>query len=594
MTGLGRMWSLIRPYRWSVAAALLASAATTSGWLSVPALIRTMLGEAIAGRHTAFSPLFVLALLGGLLVLTTMNYAAVLLMHHVAYRATADLRTAYVDRLLQIPLSFHRSRPSGEIIDRLVGGVKDIERFLRHLLVGVLGIAVLLCGALVMIFLLNWKLALGTIVMFPLVSFGLRFLLGRTRRAFQNGDEASARLTSYLQNLLLGIDVIKAFNGREIETERFARQQSVLLATQRDGARFAALLEPMLIALVVGTILLVLAFGSWEVSVGQLAPETLVAFLLYTLILIPQAKGVSVVYLGWQQTVLALQRLDEVIALPAEADVAGARNLPVGVRGMLEIRGVSYVYPGRTRALDRLSLTVHPGECVGLVGASGAGKSTLFSLLLRFYQPTGGLILLDGLDIQRITLHSLRNALAIVPQDTMLFDGTILDNVRYGKPGASDDEVRTACRNAQADEFIATLPGSYQTMVGERGLMLSGGQRQRLAIARALLKDAPVLLLDEASSSLDAQTEHLLHGALSAATRGRTTLIIAHRLATVVNLSRIIVLHQGRVVDEGTHGELLRHCEQYRTLVVPQLIPAAGEDHEAIHNIRTLSMQAQG
>jgi ATP-binding cassette subfamily B protein len=238
----------------------------------------------------------------------------------------------------------------------------------------------------------------------------------------------------------------------------------------------------------------------------------------------------------------------------------------------MEFIHVTHDYPGRSHALDDVSFTIEPLEHVGIVGASGAGKSTVFSLLLRFYQPASGSIEIDGIDLRNLTAGSLRDAIALVPQDIVLFDDTVLNNVRYGRWNATDDEVRTACRAAQADEFIEDMAQGYHTHIGERGARLSGGQRQRLAIARALLKNAPILLLDEATSSLDTLTEHHLHTAMKAAMEGRTTIIIAHRLATVVHLDRLIVLDQGRLVDEGAHNELLLRCEQYRNLVSRQLI----------------------
>ncbi|HMD13781.1 MAG TPA: ATP-binding cassette domain-containing protein, partial [Bacteroidota bacterium] len=258
--------------------------------------------------------------------------------------------------------------------------------------------------------------------------------------------------------------------------------------------------------------------------------------------------------------------------LDLESDEPGAQDLVRHQHQSIEIRHVTFRYPDRDAALDDVSLMIPAKECVGIVGASGSGKTTLFNLLLHFDTPQQGNILIGGIDIQHVTLTSLRNMIAIVPQDIVLFDDTILENVRYGKPDAGDEEVYAACRLSQTDGFIGHLPQQYKTIVGERGVKLSGGERQRIAIARALLKDAPILLLDEATSSLDAQLEFQLQFALDWAVQGRTTIIIAHRLATVIHLPRIVVFHQGKILDDGTHEELLDRCEHYRNLVSNQLI----------------------
>jgi ATP-binding cassette subfamily B protein len=286
--------------------------------------------------------------------------------------------------------------------------------------------------------------------------------------------------------------------------------------------------------------------------------------------------------LRWEHFRIGLRRLDEITSIPHESDDPAARPLRQPVAGRVEFRNVSFHYPDRDRALHEVSFSVQRGECIGLVGASGAGKSTLFSLLLRFDRPQTGSVFIDDADLQFATASSLRSSIAIVPQDILLFDTTIAENVRYGKPEAADEAVHEACRAARADQFIESLPQGYQTIVGERGVKLSGGQRQRIAIARAFLKDAPILLMDEGTASLDSKSEQEIHEAMRMVIARRTTLIIAHRLATVVGLPRILVLDLGRIIDDGNHHDLLERCQIYRTLVETQFISMQREDHKVL------------
>ena len=317
-------------------------------------------------------------------------------------------------------------------------------------------------------------------------------------------------------------------------------------------------------------------------AAGELRPETLISFVFYTLLVVPQSRILSLLLLRWEHFRIGLRRLDEITSIPHETDDLAARPLPEPVSGRIEFRNVSFHYPDRDQALHEVSFSVQRGECIGLVGSSGAGKSTLFSLLLRFDRPQSGRVFIDGTDLQFATASSLRSSIAIVPQDILLFDTTISENVRYGKPDAPDEAVYAACLAARADQFIESLPQGYETIVGERGVKLSGGQRQRIAIARAFLKDAPILLMDEGTASLDSKSEQEIHEAMNSVTERRTTIIIAHRLATVVGLPRILVLDRGRIIDDGSHHDLLERCQLYRTLVKTQFISMHREEQRVL------------
>ncbi|MCX7015259.1 MAG: ABC transporter ATP-binding protein [Candidatus Sumerlaeota bacterium] len=573
MITLARLAKLLQPHRWTVGLGLLCLAVASVAGLSLPLLARTIVGTALATGRMSLSPRPCLLLVGVIVLATVTGGASFLLFFAVAHQVTARLRLQYAEQLLRAPMEFHRSANIGALIERLTTSLADLEWFVKYSLGGFFGMAIVFAGSAAMMFVLSWRLALLGALAVPLGALLVRALFRRARTMQEEGAAASGGLISHLHALLLGIEVVKAFNAEPREIDRFERRQRDLLAVQGRSARVIALVEPIIGAIAVVIFLTFLLYGGSLAATRRLPPENLVAFLFYLLIVMPMARELCLQLARWQQIALALDRLEGLQAVAGETDPAGAIPLPAPVRGEIEFRNVVFWYGDRERAMDDVSFRIAPGESVGIVGESGAGKSTLFNLLLRFYAPQQGAISIDGLDIRGVTAHSLRGAIAFAPQDIVLFDDTILENVRYGDPSATEEEVRAACRAAQTAGFIEALPRGYETALGERGMTLSGGQRQRLAIARALLRNAPILLLDEATSSLDAQTERQLGDAMDAAMRGRTTIVIAHRLATVARLPRILVLSQGRILDDGSHEELLRRCPTYRALVATQLIP---------------------
>jgi len=437
---------------------------------------------------------------------------------------------------------------------------------------------VVLVGGTVMLFLLCWQLALLLIAAGGVLAVGLRPLFAGLRRAGRGSDGAAGRAMAYLTEMLGGIRTIKAFGAEEYHCERFHDRLQDLKAAQKRSTRFDALVEPLLITSALAILIAILIVGSNLLASGELNTETLVAFLLYALFIIPQARTLSLLTMRFQHMANGLERLNEVAELAPEADAEAAHAFPERPRGDIEICGLSFSYGEGEDVLKEISLRIGAGEHLAVVGESGAGKSTLLSLLLRLHDVPAHQIFIDGRDIRDVTLSSLRSVMATVPQETILFDDTVMENIRYGRPEATDAEVRAACESAQAAAFVEKLPAGYETALGERGLRLSGGERQRLAIARALLRDAPILLLDEATSALDSHTERLLQAGMASLMAGRTTVVIAHRLATVKNLPRIVVLAEGRIVAEGSHDALLRDWEPYRRLVATQLIAGDAVD----------------
>jgi ATP-binding cassette subfamily B protein len=575
--GLTRLLRLVRPHRGKVALALLATNFASLSVLAIPLVVRFFLGAAISGSGAQVPLAFTLAVPGVLLLSAIGSYAAVYVMLDIAASVTADLRRDYVQRLLHLPLGFHRGRNIGELLDRLVASTADVEWCIRNVLVGFVTGGLHVLGALGLMCFLSWKLTLVSFLASCLGALGYALLHGRIRRAEKGRQEASAEVSAHVHDLVTGIEVVKAFQGEGRALTRFGRLQNALLESQRHGARLIALTEPVVVSVMILAVFSVLLFGSRLIAAGELTAGSLVAFLMYFFMALPQIRALSLLYARSQRLMAALERLDEIQAIAPEQSPPDARPLPRPVSGAIELRQVSYRYPNRELALRDVSLRIRSHERIGIVGESGAGKSTLCNLLLCFFEPQEGQILIDGAETRATTFASIREAVAFVPQDVVLFDDTILENVRYGRPTATDDEVLAACRTARADEFVRELPDGYTTRVGGRGLSLSGGQRQRLALARALLKDAPILLLDEPTSSLDAKTERSVDEAMGSAMKGRTTIVIAHRLATVVHLDRILVMRAGEVVEEGAHEELLERCALYRNLVASQLIGTARE-----------------
>lgn len=569
---LRRLISLLAPYRGKIILSFAAMTFACLGLLALPLVTREMLGNAIHLQKVIFSPGLGFAVIGGFLLLAVSGYLSSVLLFQVAHELTARLRSDYLRQLLFAPIGYHRNASTGQLLERLAGCLADIDWFIRRAFGSLLGVVILMIGGVAMLYYLNWKLALFSACVTPVMALGMRSLNDRSRKLQGQRMNAQESLVASMHGLLTGIEVVKVFGGESREQRRFEERQDGLLAVQRTESRVAALMEPLFIAGACLTFIVVLFYGSYLIAHGKLAPEELITFFVYLVYVIPNSRNLAQQLAQWRILNVALDRLGEIAAIVPERDVTEAVPLARPVRGELAFSQVSYGYQEREQVLRGLSFRLGAGERVGIVGESGAGKSTIFNLLLRFYAPDDGRILVDGQDLQATTLLSLREAVAIVPQDNLLFEDTILENVRYGNPAASDAEVRAACQAARAATFIESLPAGYLTQVGERGLKLSGGQRQRLAIARAFLKDSPILLMDEATSSLDAGTESELRAVMEELMKDRTTLVIAHRLSTVTHLPRILMVSQGRILDDGSPEELYERCPAYRTFVSTQLI----------------------
>ena len=486
----------------------------------------------------------------------------------IGERIVSDMRREVFDHVTRLSPSFFDVNQSGEIVSRLTADTTQIKSAVGATASVALRNLILCFGAMVMMIFTSPKLSSIVliaipIIVLPLVSFG-RSVRKRSRAA----QDTLAQASAYANETIAANRTIQAYNGEEAASQHYGAAVEDAYQAARAAIKSRSLLTGFAIAMIFGSIVAVLWVGAQNVLAGTMSAGTLGQFLLYSVIAGSSLGSLSEVWGELSQAAGAADRLGELLA---EVSPIAAPVNPVSLpqpQGQVEFSDVHFFYPSRPNrsALHGLSFSVKSGETVAIVGASGAGKSTIFSLLLRFYDPQQGSIAVDGVDIRRVEPEALRERVAIVPQDTTIFANSIHDNIAFGRPGASRDEVRAAAIAAQADEFIARLEQGYDTQVGERGVTLSGGQRQRIAIARAILKNAPILLLDEATSALDAESETLVQKALEGLMETRTTLVIAHRLATVLKADRILVLDQGRIVEEGTHQSLIRHGGIYAKL----------------------------
>ena len=566
---LTRLVPYLSHYRGLVAGALLSLALSAVTTLALPLAVRRMIDHGFAAAdgtfiNNYFGMLFGLAVL--LSLASAMRYYFVIT---VGERVVADLRRDVFARVTTLSPAFFDVNQSGEIVSRLTADTTQIKSAFGSAASQALRNTILCLGAMGMMLYTSPRLsalALGAIpvIVFPLVAFG-RSVRRRSRAA----QDTLARTSAFAAETVGAARTVQAFNGESAAAARYSATVEDAFGAARAAIRSRAFLTGFAIFMVFGSIVAVLWYGAQSVLSGTMTAGTLGQFVLYSVIAASALGQLSEVWGELSQAGGAAERLTELLhEQPAVRDPSAPVALPSPPRGDVAFEAVSFAYPSRenTVTLNGLSFHVRPGETVAFVGPSGAGKSTIFSLLLRFYDASSGSIRMDGVDLRDTTLSQLRERLAIVPQDVTVFAASIHDNIAFGAPDATREAVRAAAVAAQADEFISRLDEGYDTPVGERGITLSGGQRQRIAIARAILRNAPVLLLDEATSALDAESETLVQKALDGLMRERTTLVIAHRLATVLKADRILVMDGGCIVEEGTHQSLIAKGGLYARL----------------------------
>ena len=573
-----RLLKYLDPYRFRLGAAFICALLVAGLSAAYAWLVRPVLDGLFISKDESLLLVLPLAILAVAVFKGVFNYGQNYLMNYVGNQVIGDIREQLFSKLVQLPVRFHDTNTSGRLVSRVINDVNQMANAVAGVLKDLFQQGLTFLAMIGVIVYQNWKLAMVSMIVVPLSVVTMVRMGQRLRNLATRGQERMGDMASTLQETLAGIRMVKSFGREEEEAKRFRQSNDAFIYTTMKAIQVSSLGSSHMEVIGVLGIAGIIWYGGFLVIHDEMTPGAFFSFLAAMFMAYTPIRRLSGANNTVQQALAAAERVFEVLDLPTEQDTNGGQNdLPLISRS-LEFRQIAFRYDGQNEAaLTGIDLTIRAGEVIAFVGSSGSGKTTLVSLLPRFYDPTDGQILIDGVDLRSCTLRSVRGQIGIVSQEVVLFDDTVRNNIGYGRQGATPEDVMQAAQLAYAHEFIARMPEGYDTLIGERGLRLSGGERQRVAIARAILRDPPILILDEATSALDTQSERIVQMALANLMKNRTTLVVAHRLSTIQNADRIVVLDRGTIVEVGSHEELLRRGGMYKRLHAMQFADAIPE-----------------
>ncbi len=558
MNDYKRLLLFIKPYWKALGLSVICIIMSAAANLYVPWIIRDMVDKVLMNKDMMLLNLIAIGIVLVFLFRGIFFYGQSYLVSYIAQRVIIDVREKLYVKFQQLQLSYYEKKQTGTIMSYITNDVAALQAALVDSLIEMVTEFSILVGSLVMMFYLDWKLSMVTLVVVPLIGQAMKVFGRKLKNSGSLIQSRTADITSLLQESISGVRVVKSFAREDYEIKRFQNQNDLNFKANMKSVQLSSLLTPTVEFLAAVIVAVILWFGGYQVINGALTAGSLIAFLTYAVNLANPVKRISRVYGTINKAMAAAERVFNVLDTQEKlVDKPDAKPLSE-ITGNVTFEHVSFAYKKDVYVLHDLNLSAKSGQVIAFVGPSGAGKSTIANLIPRFYDVTEGSIKIDGTDIRDVTIQSLREQIGVVPQETMLFSGTVKDNIRYGRLEATDEEIIAAAKAANAHNFIMNLTDGYETKIGERGITLSGGQRQRIAIARAILKNPRILILDEATSALDTESEEIVQEALDKLMVGRTSFVIAHRLSTIVHADRIIVLDDGRVKESGTHQELMK------------------------------------